>query len=146
MKKLMTLFVAVAFAGQAWAEDFAIGNLKYTITDAEKHEVSVGKISDDNKPEGGLVIPAEVENEGVKYAVTSICKSAFWCCYDLTSVTISNSVTSIGESAFERCYGLTSVIIPNSVTSIGGSAFYGCIRLTSVTISNSVTSIGSNAA
>ena len=130
----------------AWADDFTIGNLKYTITDAEKHEVSVGKISNDNDPEGDLVIPAEVENEGVKYAVRTIDEYAFIGCRGLTSVTIPNSVISIGVMAFERCSGLTTVTIPESVTSIGYDAFSNCHGLTSIIIPNSVTSIGSNAA
>ena len=145
MKRLITLFAAIAFAGQAWADDFTIGNLKYTITDAEKHEVSVGKISDDNKPQGDLVIPAEVENDGVTYSVTSIGAMAFERCSGLTTITIPESVTSVGYSAFYNCNGLTSIIIPNSVTSIGFSAFWYCIGLTTVTIPNSVTSIGKDA-
>ncbi len=145
MRKFFTLIFAVMFAGQAWADDFTIGNLKYTITDAEKHEVSVGKISDNNKPEGDLVIPAEVENEGVKYAVTSIGEGAFKYCDNLTSVTIPNSVKSIGDLAFVDCSKLESITIPNSVTQIGLWAFLWCSGLTSVTILNSVTTIGDEA-
>ncbi|MBO7594785.1 MAG: leucine-rich repeat domain-containing protein [Salinivirgaceae bacterium] len=145
MKRLMTILAAVAFAGQAWADDFTVGNLKYTITDAEKHEVSVGLISNDNKPEGDLVIPAEVENDGVTYSVTSIGAMAFERCSGLTTITIPESVTSIGYDAFYNCNGLTSIIIPNSVTSIGSDAFWYCIGLTTVTIPNSVTSIGKDA-
>ncbi len=78
-------------------------------------------------------------------SVTSIGKSAFYGCTNLTSVTIPNSVTSIGSSAFQECTSLTSVTIPNSVTSIGNYAFANCSSLTSVTIPNSVTSIGNYA-
>ena len=139
----MTLFVAVTFAGQAWADDFTIGNLKYTITDAEKHEVSVGKISDDTPFQGDLVISAEVEQDGVIYKVTSIGSKAFKNCNDLTSVAIPNSITSISDGAFTNCIGLTSVTIPNSVTSIGVEAFCDCIRLAAVNIiGDSITSIG----
>jgi DNA polymerase III epsilon subunit-like protein len=77
--------------------------------------------------------------------IKEVCGGAFWCCRDLTSVTIPNSVTSIGWGAFAECSGLTSITIPNNVTSIGDEAFSGCSRLTSVTIPNSVTSIGSSA-
>lgn len=120
MKRYFFLFLAVMLVEQAWAEDFVVDNLKYTITDAEKHEVSVGKISDDNSPQGDLVISAEVENSGVTYTVTTIDSNAFNGCIRLTSVTIPNSVTSIGGDAFTDCICLTSVnIIGNSVTSIG---------------------------
>ena len=94
---------------------------------------------------GEIIIPKTVTYEEVTYSVTSIGRSAFYGCSELTSVTIPNSVTSIGYDAFYGCKGLTSVTIPNSVTSIGYDAFYGCSSLTSVTIPNSVTSIGNSA-
>ena len=77
--------------------------------------------------------------------VTVITNYAFWCCTNVTGLTIPNSVTSIGGGAFSGCTGLTSVIIPDSVTSIGGDAFSGCTGLTSVIIPDSVTSIGVDA-
>ena len=67
------------------------------------------------------------------FNVTSIGKSAFYDCRDLTSVTIPNCVTSIGEWAFGWT-GLNSVSIPNSVTSIGYMAFQGCDNLISVSV------------
>ena len=146
MRKFFTLMFATMLAGQAWAQTtFEVNGLKYTITDAEKHEVSVGIISDDNKPQGDLVIPAEVENEGVKYAVTTIGDGAFEDCNNLTSVNIPDSVTRIGDSAFSGCSGLTSVAIPNSVTRIGNFVFSSCSGLTSVTIPNTITDIYSKA-
>ena len=75
-------------------------------------------------------------------SVTSIGNSAFYGCYNLTSITIPNSVTSIEKHAFQGCSGLTSVTIPNNVTTVGEMAFYYCTGLTSVTIGRSVTSIG----
>ncbi|MBO7433525.1 MAG: leucine-rich repeat domain-containing protein [Salinivirgaceae bacterium] len=170
MKRIITLVFATMLAGQAWAQTtFTIDNLKYTVTDAENHEVTVGKT--ETKPTGALNIPGKVTNpdNSVEYtvssidyyafyncrgltsvtipnSVTSIRSNAFCDCSSLTSATIPNSVTSLGEEAFYGCSGLTSVTIPNSVTSIGSHAFYGCSGLTSVTIPNSVTSIGSNAA
>ncbi|MDB4797200.1 leucine-rich repeat protein [bacterium] len=88
-----------------------------------------------------VVIPSAYEGK----PVTSIGKSAFSGCVNLTSVTIPDSVSSIQPFAFEYCGSLTSVTIPDSVTSIGGRAFYLCSGLTSVTIPDSVTSIGYSA-
>ena len=96
-------------------------------------------------PTDEVVIPDTVEYNNQTYTVTSIGRSAFNECTELTSVTIGSSVTSIGHSAFFYCSGLTSVTIPSSVISIGNSAFEGCSGLTSVTIGNSVTSIGTKA-
>ena len=85
---------------------------------------------------------AGCQNTLIPNSVTSIGGSAFYKCYNLTSIEIPNSVTSIGGSAFSDCINLTSIEIPNSVTSIGDNAFNGCSNLTSIEIPNSVTSIG----
>lgn len=87
---------------------------------------------------GDLVIPSMLEG----YPVTRIGGYAFYCCRELTSVTIPFGVTSIGEWAFYGCGELKSVMIPISVTSIGEWAFLGCCGLTSVTIPSGLTSIG----
>ena len=147
MKKLCTLLFATMLAGQAWAATtFTVDGLKYTVTNATKHYVSVGRGS--TSPTGALEIPSQVtypETDGVTYTVTSISSSAFSQCNSLTSVIIPNTITSIGDDAFDRCHGLTSISIPNSVKSIGRDAFYNCTKLTSLTIPNTVTSIGSRA-
>ncbi len=94
---------------------------------------------------GDIVIPSEVEYQGVTYSVTSIGSNAFYGCSDLTSITIPNSVTIIYSDAFAYCESLTSITIPNSVTKIGPEAFWACDRLTSITIPSSVTEIGVSA-
>ena len=166
MKRILTFLFATMLTGQAWAQTFIVENLRYTITNTQKHEVSVSMVPE-NEPIGNLEIPSTVVNGGVTYTVTSIAESAFsWCreidsviipnsvtlignnafysCYDITSVTIPNSVIQIGYSAFDNCYSLTSVSIPEGVTSIGDWAFAGCDGLTSIFIPNSVTHIGEN--
>ena len=121
MKKLATLLFAAMLAGQAWAEDFTIGNLKYTITGT--NTVSVGVVSD--AISGEITIPSEVEHDDTNYAVTSIAENAFYNCSQLISITIPNSVTNIGSLAFYNCKSLKLLIIPESVTNIGANAFSG---------------------
>ena len=72
-----------------------------------------------------IEIPSEID--GV--AITSIGRSAFSGCNELTNITIPNGVTSIGDRALDGCSKLTSVTIPDSVTSIGLFAFEGCNSL-----------------
>jgi len=89
-------------------------------------------------PGGAVTIPSTIDS----LPVTSIGGLAFFCCTNLTNVTIPASVTSIGDYAFSFCTSLASVTIPNTVTSIGWFAFSRCSNLTNVTIPASVTSIG----
>ena len=184
MKRIFTILFAAMLAGQAWATDnFDFSavcssgqTLYYSIRSAEPYTVAVTYPKEVDyyyagytEPKGNLVIPEEIEYNGVKYSVRTIDDYAFrFCsgltsvtipnsvtyifsrafdgCSGLTTVTIGNSVTYIGNSAFNDCSGLTTVTIPNSVTVIDRYAFWDCSGLTSVTIGNSVTSIGSNAA
>lgn len=144
MKKLVVLFFATMLAGQAWTQTtFEINNLKYTVTDANKHEVSVGR--GENWSADSIVIPSEVNNGGITYVVKNIGYNAFSSCTSLYSVSIPNSVTSIGDKAFYECGKLKSVTIPNSVVSIGNEAFYMCKGLTSMSISDNLYSIGDEA-
>ena len=78
----------------------------------------------------------------IPVGVTSIGRSAFEGCINLTAITISDGVTSIVKQAFKGCTNLITINIPNSVTSIGERAFYGCTNLLTVSLPASVTSIG----
>jgi hypothetical protein len=71
-----------------------------------------------NSYSGVVVIPNEVVDNGITYAVTSIAGGAFQSCSGLTSLTIPNSVTSIGESAFNGCSGLKNVVLEDGTTTL----------------------------
>ena len=58
--------------------------------------------------------------------------STFYCCSNLSEISIPNSVTSIGNNAFYYCWRLKTITIPNSVTFIGEFAFYSCFVLVDV--------------
>ena len=137
MKRIFTLLCAAMLAGQAWADDFTIGKLYYTVTDETNHYVSVSRASNYDTPSGDLVIPESVTDpeSNVKYTVTAIANYAFHSCADITSVTIPGTVTTIGMSAFYNCSGLTTVSIPSSITEIKfDDAFAGCISLASINV------------
>ena len=140
MKRLITLLAAIAFAGQAWAEDFVVDGLKYTVVENyyndSTHCVYVGK--GEIEPEGELVIPSTIDYNGVTYLVVEISADAFKDCKEITSVNIPNTITWISSSAFEGCSGLISVDIPGSTWYIGDFAFAKCSSLTSVFIPNTM--------
>ena len=78
-------------------------------------------------------------------SVTTISKSAFEDCSELTSVTMPSSVISIGKSAFENCYKLSSILFSKSLIDIASRTFEDCQSLSSFAIPTTVKSIGNNA-
>ena len=162
MKKVFLTVMGFALVGQALAKepadeykhyDFAIeftenGTLYFRTTGANTVEITFPTTESSwdcyyhcDDPIGDLVIPETVTNDGKTYSVTSIGRSAFDHCINLTSVTIPGSVKTIGGSAFCSCI-FESVTILDGVTTIGDSAFFLCERMKKITIPNSVTSIG----
>ena len=94
---------------------------------------------------GDVVIPSEIEYEGVKYTVVSIGTNAFMSSVNLTSVTLPNSIKEIGYQSFYGCVGIKEFAIPNSVEIIGYKAFQGCSSLEEISIPSNVTTINSMA-
>ena len=130
----------------AFANCYSLTKVIYLGTIDEWVQIDfVNSISNPLSYSANLYINNELVTEANITTATKINAYAFFHCYSLTSVVISNSVTSIGEQAFAHCHKLTSVTIGDSVTSIGEDAFYDCESLTSVTIGNSVESIGEDA-
>ena len=125
--------------------------LYYNIADDITHQVELTCPGNGDcwwgyvKPSGYLVLPEEVEYDGVTYTLTMIGDGAFYDCTDLTSVVIPNTVTYMGYGVFEYCSGLTWVGLPESITNISSYTFDNCTSLTSIYIPESVTTIGEGA-
>ena len=160
MRKFLSILFATMLVGQAWAQNYDFSavcssgqRLYYKITsDAEPYTVAVTYpqksypyYSESSKPKGSVLIPENVSNNEIEYAVTSIGENAFFQCDSLISVTIPNSVTNIGRAAFDACHCLESANIPDGVTKIEDYTFAYCFRLESITIPDGVTQIGGNA-
>ena len=127
---LLTMSVALSFAApQMSADDCRIDGIYYNLNkDKQTAEVTKPK-GVEGAYSGDIVIPENVEFEGVCYTVTEIGNSAFFKSAKLESVSIPNTIVKIGAGAFSCCSGLTAVRIPDSVTEIYSGAFYKCTRL-----------------
>lgn len=156
MKKLiLPLLVAIFTAVQTFAYDFSAvspsGHTLYYsyISKTDKtveltYEISYSEPYE-TQPEGDLIIPATVENEGVQFTVISIGNSAFYNCKKIKSVVIQEGVTTIVNAAFKNCDRLQSVTLPESIVTIKDFAFSSCIKLQSINLPNSLTTIGTYA-
>jgi hypothetical protein len=137
MKKLVfTLMFLTGYVMQAFAYDFSAvcesgQTLYYRILSNSNNEVAVCHPNPNfgwygySNPEGDLVIPEFVEQQGNTYTVTSIDDEVFSYCHGITSVILPNSVTTIGNHAFSNIAGLSDFLLPNSVTNIGEYVFEG---------------------
>lgn len=112
------------------------GNYEYSVLTDGTAEITgyTGKASD-------LSIPNTLNGK----KVTSIGRSAFENCNELTGIKFPNTVTSILANAFSNCTGLTELTISGSVKKIGNSAFRNCINLKTLTMSDGVAEIENNA-
>ena len=138
MKRIFTLLFASMLAGQAWAEDFTVGDLTYTVTGAN----TVSVTGADFYIEGTLKIPSTVENEGVTYSVTSIEEEGL-AYSDYDTIIIPNKVTNIGDYAFRWCSNLKCVTFSSSVTTIGTELFVSCAKMSAVNVASDNTAFSS---
>ncbi len=140
---LLTTTVVFSAKAQAVGDKFKIDNLYYQITNLNPKEVAVAMQKDDypywddsEKPTGDIVIPEQVNKDGVNYKVTSIGETAFAVCNGITSITMHDFIKRIDEYAFFYCESLTSININKSITSIGYSVFSNCSALTSINVAS----------
>ena len=145
MKKFLSFCLLLATSVSLFAYDARIDGIYYNFNGNDHTATVTYRDQNYNSYTGNVVIPAMVEYDGIKYAVTAIGYNAFNASSSLTAVDIPSGVKSIGSSAFYGCSSLMSITIPNGVTKIYSNTFYGCSSLISVTIPNSVIYIESYA-
>ena len=70
-----------------------------------------------------------------------------WMSYrdSIKSLVVEKGVTTVGRSAFSGCDQLTSATLPTSLTEIGQSAFLGCFNLEKICLPDTLNAIGDNA-
>ena len=127
----------------ASAYDIDVDGIRYNFTSDSTVAVTYINLSYDFKNEeykGDLVIPASINYEGKKYAVTSIGEYAFIRCPLLKSVTLPSSIVTIKNGAFSYCPAFESIEIPEGVKEMG-EAFIICKNLKSIVLPSTVTKV-----
>lgn len=157
----------VSFATICSAYNFNVGDLKFSITDANSKTVKLTEMVRYAPTNGNVVIPSKVTNtnDGLEYTVTGLDKHCF-VYSEITSVFIPNTVTRIDSfafrecqklktvtfesgnkmtrlyrSTFEYCGAMESIVLPDGITVIEDWNFLECKSMTSVTLPSKITNI-----
>lgn len=126
MKKKISVYTICMLASLTMsAHDFVVNDIYYKLNNDGVNTVSVTNNNDQiySYYSGDIVIPANVEYEGVSYSVTAIGAYAFCRSTGLTSVIVPEGVVRIETYAFGLCSNLTTISIPNSVYEMGSGVF-----------------------
>lgn len=123
MKKFCLVFTLLTIAAvNAFAYDFQVGNLCYTIISPTDKTVSVEAAEE--KPTGDVVIPSSVSYNGVDFKVIRIADNGFEKCYYITTLTIPYTMTHIGYLGLGWMQGLETLVFDNPQNmTIGSYAF-----------------------
>lgn len=130
--RLIFSLLMMAMVATASAQTFRENGINYIIGSEDEKECLV-TYGDSASYAGHIVIPREVEHEGVKYAITGIGAYAFSNCMELITVSFGDNILTIGNSAFRNCKQLSGCDLPEG-TSLGSGVFYGCSSLTEMTL------------
>lgn len=92
-----------------------------------------------NIPERTFTDCRKLKSFNVPNTINDIGYRAFYCCYDLASVTYEaggEGALTIGDQAFHLCSKLTTLALPSRTESIGVSAYYA-VKATEATFTDS---------
>ncbi|MDE5888243.1 MAG: C10 family peptidase [Muribaculaceae bacterium] len=92
-----------------------------------------------------VIIPNEIEVEGIKYSVTSIADRAFAEVKTLKSVVMGDKITSLGSNVFARCENLESVTLGRGISSLPDGTFSGCKNLKELMLPATIEEIAGDA-
>ncbi len=135
----------VNFVGSLQNLEFADGDFKYIIIDAENKFVQLCGINDSVTLDTALSVPEKVTYMNNEYTVTEIGSGVFAGQTGLRSVNLPASLVKIANRAFSGCTGLNALTLPDSVAFIGKQAFSECTGLKDITFSADLTEISEQA-
>lgn len=115
------------------------GNLIWTLDDQGILRISGnGEMDDYDQWPYAPWKSQEIQSVIIENGVTSIGRSAFRNCNELSHVQLSSTLETIGNSAFRACNKLSSIAIPKNIRSLEKDAFSECDNLEELEIPISV--------
>lgn len=109
--------------------EIIIDKIKYELRSQENGAYVV-----ENHYSGKVVIPAQIQVDGMNIPVIGIAEDAFYACDDVTIVILPDGLTTIEKRAFDSMSGPKEIIIPETVLQIGEGAFSDCENLQHVVL------------
>lgn len=128
------------------ARTYSVSSLQYSVKEDNPSEVELVKWSlcqrEKSSPDDCVVIvPSQVEIEGVTYDVTSIRASVFYGDDDLQEVYLPNSVTKLGDGNFAYCKSLRKVVLSENIKSLHFGNFDNLPMLRNIELPKGLSSI-----
>lgn len=128
--KLLLMTFCLLLSMNALADE-TIGNLNYSFSG---NNASVTGYNIENPPID-LVVPENVEFNGLTFTVTAINANALKNCKSLKSLVTTEKISSIGSESFYGCKNLQTIDVQGS---IAASAFQNCTNLKKVKITGQI--------
>ena len=101
---------------------------------------------DDRNDKGWEDYASEIKAVIVEKGATTIGRSAFKECKNLTTVQLPTTLKIIESDAFRECTSLSKINLPKGLQELGGYVFYGCSSLSSIQIPSTLTNLGDRGA
>ncbi|MDE6303556.1 MAG: leucine-rich repeat domain-containing protein, partial [Paramuribaculum sp.] len=96
------VMVMLGLSISAYAYDFEVDGVFYTVTDLEKFEIEVANpFPNEPYTKTEIVIPSEIVYNGRTFVPVRIGERAFYYTKNLKSVSLPSSIKSIGKGAFQ---------------------------------------------
>lgn len=132
------------------AADFVVDGIYYNILSAEDKTCAVTFAGDTyssvaDEYEGDVIIPTNVQFNGIEYTITTIQRYAFGLCKNLSKINLPNSIISIERAAFTSCTNLFELVIPEKIKLITNGLCLNCTSLENIILPEGVETIEESA-
>ena len=127
----------------SWNEIIENGWLSISVSN---NEATLNSTSSTNSNiQGYLILPANVDFNGITYPLTTLSSNLFVNNDSLIGIVTTGNISAIGSGVFYNCSGLQRCNLYDSLSNIPISCFWGCSNLTNIKLPASLTEIQGSA-